>query len=144
MKIIVSSCLIGFNCKYDGGNNYNEQLVSYLKKHDVIHVCPEQLGGLSTPRKASEIKDGKVYHNNGSDVSEEFKKGALETLKIAKDNNCFISILKKNSPSCGFCGVYDGTFSHKLIPNNGITADLLYKNGIVVLNEDNYHLLKRK
>lgn len=144
MKIIVSSCLLGNNCKYNGKNNYNPKLVDFLKQMEFFEICPEQMGGLSTPRLPSEINGNIVINKNGIDVTPFFRKGAYEALKIAQENNCGVAILKSNSPSCGFGFVYDGTFSSKLTVGNGITADLLYKNGIVVLNENNFEILEKK
>ena len=138
MKILVSACLLGDNCKYNGGNNQNDELISLLKKHEVIKVCPEVMGGLSTPRLSSEIKNAKVINTDNIDVTEYFKIGAEKTLEIAKKNNIKYAILKSNSPSCGYGKIYDGSFSHTLIDGNGITADLLSKNGIIILNENNY------
>ena len=121
--IIVSACLLGENCKYSGGNNKSENVIKYLEDKEYILVCPEQLGGLSTPRNPSEIitygnKDGndvlsgctKVLSNKGIDVTKNFIQGAEETLKIAKEHNAKTAILKAGSPSCGYKKIYDGTF----------------------------------
>lgn len=137
-KILVSSCLLGENCKYNGGNNLNQSLVNFLKNFEIISVCPESLGGLTTPREPSEIMGNLIINKIGTDVTKNFELGANLTMKIAQMNNCEIAILKKNSPSCGFGAIYDGTFSANLIKGNGMTADLLFKNGIAILNEDNY------
>ncbi len=144
MKIVVSSCLLGNNCKYNGKNNYCLELVEFLKNEQVIGVCPEQLGGLPTPRMPSEIKNKSVIRQDGKDVSVEFIQGAKKALDIAMKNGCKIAILKKKSPSCGFGEIYDGTFTSTVIKENGVTADLLYKNGIVVLNEENYKEFLKK
>lgn len=138
MKIIVSDCLLGTNCKYNGKNNYNEAIAKLSENYELIPVCPEVFGGLSIPRKTSEIKDKKVIHSDLTDVTNEFIQGATKTLEIAKANDCKIAILKAKSPSCGFGKIYDGTFTSTLVDGNGVTADLLFKNGIVVLNETNY------
>ena len=138
MKIIVSACLLGDNCKYNGGNNYNRELSNFLKDYEVIKVCPEVMGGLSIPRVPSEIKNGKVINQEGVDVTHEYQLGALKTLEIAKDNNIKIAILKSNSPSCGSGKIYDGTFSKTLINGDGVTAKLLKENKIIVLNEENF------
>ena len=138
MKIMVSACLLGDNVKYDGTNNKNDELISFLKKYEVIKVCPECLGGLAIPRLPSEIKNNRVINNKEIDVTKEFTLGASKTLNIAKENNIKIAILKKNSPSCGSGMVYDGTFSHCLINGDGVTAKLLKDNGIMVFNEENY------
>ena len=137
-NILVSACLLGENCKYSGGNNKNHELLEFLKDYNVISVCPEVLGGLPTPRVPSEVVGDKVINREGKDVTDNFIKGAIITLDIVKKNNCKVAILKKNSPSCGYNGRYDGTFTSKIVPLNGITSDLLFKNGIVILNEENY------
>lgn len=138
MKIMVSACLLGDNVKYDGSNNYHQELIDFLKPYEVIKVCPECLGGLSIPRIPSEILHHKVINEEGSDVTKEFMDGALKTLEIAKENDIKVAILKRNSPSCGFNAIYDGTFTHTITKGNGITAQLLSDNGIKILNEDNY------
>lgn len=137
--ILVSSCLLGINCKYSGGNNYQEKILKLVKDGKAIFACPEQLGGLTTPRLPAEIvyKDNKRYviDKNGKDVTEEFERGAREVLKILKEMNITKVIFKSQSPSCG-CGlIYDGTFTNKLIKGNGITTQLLIDNGIEVITE---------
>lgn len=137
--IIISACLAGVNCKYNGGNNLDLRIKKLLTDKKAILVCPEQLGGLPTPRVPCEIVDSvykKVINKNGVDVTEQFIKGANETLKIANSVNAKYAILKSKSPSCGIGEIYDGTFSGKLISGNGITADLLIKNNIKVFNEN--------
>ena len=138
MKIIVSACLLGDNVKYDGTNNKNDDLIYFLKDYEVIKVCPEVMGGLPIPRISAEIKNKHVINKDGIDVTNEYNMGAEKVLKIAKENNIKIAILKKNSPSCGSNKIYDGTFSHTLIDGDGITTRLLKENGIEVFNEDNY------
>ena len=137
--ILVSSCLAGINCKYNGGNNYNEKVFNLVKEGKAIPVCAEQLGGLTTPRIASEIKyiDGKRYVINkaGENVTEQFEKGAKEILDLAKKLNITKAILKAKSPSCGKGKIYNGEFSGELIEGNGILADLLIENGIEVISE---------
>ena len=143
--ILVSACLLGINCKYNGDNNKNEQVEKYLKDKKFILVCPEQLGGMSTPRNPSEIinldKDNViegntiVVNNKNLDVTEEFKKGALETLKIAKMYGCKKAILKEGSPSCGSSFIYDGSFKGKKVNGSGVTTSLLRQNNIVVISE---------
>lgn len=136
---IVSACLAGVNCKYSGGNNLDLKVLELVKSGKAILVCPEQLGGLPTPRPPSEIidtKDGaKVILEDGKDVSDEFLKGANETLKIAKMMNIKKAILKQKSPSCGYGKVYDGSFSKTLKDGKGITARLLEENGIEIINK---------
>src|SRR6056297_1840820 len=140
--ILISACLLGINCKYSGGNNKIKELKDLLKNETLIPVCPEQLGGLETPRNPSEIiiKNGEkfVVDKNGNDVTLQFLKGAEETLKIVNIFNIKEAILKSNSPSCGFGSVYDGTFSGKLIKGDGVTTSLLKSNNIKIFNEINY------
>ena len=143
--ILVSACLLGISCKYNGDNNESEQVRKYLKDKEFILVCPEQLGGMSTPRDPSEIIyldnddiiEGKtrVINNNNLDVTKQFKKGALETLKIANMYGCKKAILKEGSPSCGSSFVYDGTFTGKKVNGSGVTTSLLRQNNIVVISE---------
>lgn len=132
-KILVSACLLGINCKYDGGNNYQEEIDEFLKNYDVIPICPEIYGGLPTPRHPSEIKDDKVVSDLGEDVTANFKKGAEETLKLAKKYHVKKALLKAKSPSCGNGKIYDGTFTRQLIDGDGITTKLLKENGIEII-----------
>ena len=127
--------MLGINCRYDGKNNKNDKLFELFKQGKLIPVCPEQLGGLSTPRVPSEIQGKKVFDKNGKDVTQNFIKGAKETLYIAKALGCKEAILKENSPSCGVNFVYDGTFTNKKIKGEGITTRLLKANGIRVTSE---------
>ncbi len=142
-KILVSACLLGDNCKYDGTNNLHQELADWLADKEVIKVCPEVLGGLATPRIPCEIKDNKVINKNGEDKTYFFTKGALETLKIAQQEQVHFAILKSNSPSCGSEMIYDGSFAHRLIPGEGITAHMLKINGIKVYTEDDLEEIKK-
>ena len=134
--ILVSACLCGINCKYNGKNNYNEKIFNLVKEGKAIPICPEQLGGLSTPRNPSEIKDSKVINNKKEDVTDNFIKGATEVLELAKKLNIEKAILKSKSPSCGKGKIYSGNFDGKLVDGNGILTDLLIKNGIEVISSD--------
>ena len=134
MKIAVSACLLGDNCKYNGGNNYSEKVAEFVKGHEVISVCPEVMGGLPTPRESSEIVDGVVRHKDGVSVDEEFRRGAELSLKKVLENGVELVILQSRSPSCGVKEVYDGTFSGKLIPGRGVFAKLLSENGIRIMD----------
>lgn len=140
--ILISACLAGVNCKYSGDNNYNEKVANLLKRGDVILICPEQMGGLPTPRLGAEIveKDGKryVYMKDGTDVTEQFERGANEVLEIAKKVNATKAILKSRSPSCGVDIIYDGTFTKTKIDGDGVTAKLLRENGIEVISSDDF------
>ncbi len=135
-KILVSACLAGVNCKYDGGNNENAKIIELIKNGNAILVCPEQLGGLVTPRVPSERKNEKVITKDNHDVTEEYSRGANEVLELAKKFNIKKAILKARSPSCGKGKIYDGTFSHTLTARDGVAAELLIKNGIEVITEE--------
>lgn len=145
---IVSACLCGVNCKYSGGNNYNEKVDKLFKEGKAILICPEQLGGLSTPRLPAEIVEGtagdildgrgRVLNKIGEDVTEHFVKGAAESLKIAEKTGCKVAVLKSKSPSCGIQKIYDGSFKGILKEGNGITAELFIKNGIKVIADDEF------
>ena len=129
MKIMVSACLAGENCKYNGGNNRNEKVLQLTEGNEVITVCPEQMGGLPTPRVPSEIRDGVVTAENGRIVDEEFRVGAAKCLKIALREQPDLIVLQSRSPSCGVKQRYDGTFTGTLKDGSGVTAELLMENG---------------
>ena len=133
-SILISACLLGVNCKYNGSNNYVNLVEELKKKYNLIPICPENLGGLSTPRIPSEILDNKVINQSGIDVTKEYELGAKRALDIALQNNCHIAVLKEKSPSCGNI-TYDGTFSHTIINRNGITNKLFRENNIKIYNE---------
>lgn len=135
---IVSACLAGYKCNYKGEAKPNERIIELVKRGEAIPVCPEQLGGLTTPREPAEQKDGKVFTKSGKDVTENFSNGAYEVLRIAVIYDCKKAILKSKSPSCGCGQVYDGSFSGNLVKGNGITADLLMANGIKVYTEEDF------
>ncbi|HWT74531.1 MAG TPA: DUF523 domain-containing protein [Mobilitalea sp.] len=140
---LVSACLTGYNCRYDGKNSENNKITELVRQGKAIAVCPEQLGGLPTPRACCEIianNDGteKVMTKDGLDLIIEFMDGALKTLEIAKAKGIKRAIFKSKSPSCGCGQIYDGTFSGVLIEGNGLAAELLIKNGIEVLTEKDF------
>ncbi len=137
-KILISACLVGLNCKYDGGNNETPKLMELMKEYDFIPVCPEQLGGLKTPRPGAERKEDKVITKDGTDVTKEYQKGAEEVLRLAKKLGVKKAILKSRSPSCGCGEIEDGTFTHHMTEGDGVTAELLKKNGIEIIPSDNY------
>ncbi len=136
MKILVSACLLGKNCKYNGGNNFNQSVLEFIEGHEVIGVCPEQLGGLSTPRLPAEIVDGVVTNKEGVSVDAEFRKGAQAALAAALENKVDLAILQSRSPSCGVKEIYDGSFSGKKIKGQGVFAKLLAKHDIKVLDAE--------
>lgn len=129
MKVMVSACLAGENCKYNGGNNRNEKVLQLMADNDVITVCPEQMGGLPTPRVPAEIKDGVVTTRDGQIVDEEFRAGAMKCLEIAMREKPDLIVMQSRSPSCGVKQRYDGTFSGTLVDGAGVTAQLLLENG---------------
>lgn len=147
MKLI-SACLCGINCKYNGSNNSDPYFISLLQKGEVLPVCPEQMGGMSTPRPACEIVGGtgmevlqgqaKILCKDGADCSAAFIKGARESLKLAQTAGITEAILQSRSPSCGSGLIYDGTFSGHLVPGDGVTAALLKNHGIKVLNDEEF------
>ena len=137
-KLLISACLAGINCKFNGENNLldREILDEISKRYHLLFVCPEVYGGLSTPREPAEMKNGLVVTKTAKDVSENFINGAKICLKIAKLNGCKKAILKARSPSCGSGQIYDGSFSKKLIFGDGVAAKLLKENEILVFNEE--------
>jgi uncharacterized protein YbbK (DUF523 family) len=151
MMILVSACLAGLDVKYNGSHNLNEKIKKWFDEKKAIPICPEVLGGLSIPREPAEIVGGeggdvldghaKVITNNGIDVTEQFIKGANETLKIALDLNATMVILKERSPSCGSSMIYSGEFNGNKKRGTGVTAALLKRNGIQVLSEENFMVL---
>lgn len=138
MKILVSACLVGENCKYNGKNNYNEKLCEFLKNHQVVTVCPEVLGGLPTPRIPSEIVNGEVINKEGIFVDKEFRLGAEKAFQIAMDEKVDLAILQSRSPSCGVKEIYDGTFSKTKIPGSGVFARMLIEAGVKVLDLEEF------
>lgn len=134
MKIMASACLMGENCKYNGGNNRNEKVLQLMADHVMIAVCPEQLGGLPTPRIPSEIKDGIVTAKDGQIVDEHFRAGAAKCLEIAIHEQPDLIVLQSRSPSCGVRQRYDGTFTGRLVDGAGVTAQLLMENGFLCVD----------
>jgi uncharacterized protein YbbK (DUF523 family) len=132
---IVSACLAGIKCRFDGRAKPCQKVIELVKKGEAIPLCPERLGGLPTPRAPTEIRGGKVYTKDGKDLTDKYAKGAKEALRVAKLVGCKVAILKSKSPSCGVGKIFDGTFSGKLIKGDGIFARLLKKNKIEVLTE---------
>ncbi len=134
---MVSACLVGRNCKYNGGNNLNAALMEFLKDKDVIPVCPEVSGGLPTPRLPAEIVDGVVTRNDGVSVDKEYHDGALVCLEIARRERPDLVVLQSRSPSCGVNQIYDGTFTGTRISGSGVFAKLLKDDGFVVMDVEN-------
>lgn len=137
-NVLISSCLLGISCRYDGSFKKHKSIDVLLNKYNLIPVCPEQLGGLNTPRDPCEQKNNFVYTDKGVDVTNFFLKGALEGLKLAKIFNCKKAILKSKSPSCGLNKIYDGSFSGKLISGDGVFVNILKENNIEIISEDSF------
>lgn len=134
MKIMASACLMGENCKYNGGSNRNEKVLQLMADHEMIAVCPEQLGGLPTPRIPSEIRDGVVTAKDGQIVDAQFRAGAAKCLEIAIHEQPDLIVLQSRSPSCGVRQRYDGTFTGRLVDGAGVTAQLLMENGFLCVD----------
>ena len=134
MRIMVSACLLGQNCKYNGGNNYSVKVAEFIKGHEVIPVCPEVAGGLPVPRIPCEIVNGIVTGSDGVSRDREFRSGAEKCLEIAKEKGIDMAILQSRSPSCGVGKVYDGTFTGILTDGDGVFARLLKENGFKVID----------
>ncbi|MBR5381079.1 MAG: DUF523 domain-containing protein [Oscillospiraceae bacterium] len=135
MPILVSACLLGVRCRYDGAARPCPAVLKLAESETLIPVCPEQLGGLPTPREPAEIKNGRAVTASGRDVTESYERGAEETLRLARLYGCRKAILKERSPSCGCRGIYDGSFTGTLVPGRGFTAALLSENGVAVCGE---------
>lgn len=132
---IVSKCLLGCNCKYDGGNNYCQEVIDFLKGKQVIEVCPEVMGGMSTPRIPSEIKDDKVINELNVDVTTYFNNGVEACLKLIENKEIELAVLKAKSPSCGYKKIYDGTFTKTLIDGHGMFARKIVEKNIPIITE---------
>ena len=137
MKLAISKCLCGYNCKYNGKNN-NRDYLRELEK-DAILICPEVLGGLPIPRIPFEIQNGRAINKEGIDVTDKIMDGCIKALKIIKDNNVTKVILKENSPTCGVNFIYDGTFTHTKINGCGMFTKMLKDNNIEVISDEEYY-----
>ncbi len=135
MRILVSACLLGVPCRYDGGSKRCSEIEELLHRHTCVPVCPEQLGGLPTPRPPAERRCEGVYMVDGADVTGEFQRGAAAALELARLYGCEAAVLKERSPSCGRGVIHDGTFSGGLTAGDGVTAALLEAEGIPVYGE---------
>lgn len=133
-KVLVSGCLLGENCKYNGGNNYNPRIVEFLKDKEVISVCPEIMAGMGCPRNPIEIVDGVLTDCHGKNVDSLIRKSVMEIMERIRDEEIQCAILQSRSPTCGVKQVYDGTFSGKLIPGSGVFAKSLMDAGYLVID----------
>lgn len=133
--ILVSACLLGCACRYDGRSKGHPLAQELARRGLAVPVCPEQLGGLATPRAPSEQREGRVVSAAGDDVTAQYRRGAEETLRLARLYGCAAAVLKERSPSCGSGQIYDGTFTKTLTQGDGLTTQMLKKHGITVYGE---------
>ena len=149
-NIVVSACLLGLKCRYSGEVKTCQSVIALAREHTLIPVCPEQLGGLPTPREPAEQKGGRVFTKSGADMTDAFCEGAQAVLRVARICAAHTAVLKARSPSCGAGCVYDGTFTGTRVPGDGVCAALLKQNGVRVLTEEDVergteiHTLRRK
>ncbi len=139
--ILISACLLGASCRYDGGSKPVLSVEALMGKYQLVPVCPEQLGWLPTPREPSERQGARVVMKSGTDVTEQYRRGAEQALHLARVFGCTKAVLKERSPSCGTGEIYDGTFSGRLIPGDGVTAEVLKAHGIEVFGESEIEAL---
>ena len=135
-KLLVSACLLGEACRYDGKSKGNDAVRALAEKYELIGVCPEVAGGLATPRSPAERQGMRVIAESGADVTANYRRGAEAALALYAREGCCAAVLKAKSPSCGSGEIYDGSFSRRLVPGDGVTAELLKAHGITVLTED--------
>ena len=133
-KILVSGCLLGENCKYNGGNNYNPRIVEFLKDKEVSSICPEIMAGMGCPRNPIEIVDGVLTDCHGKNVDSLIRKSVMEIMERIRDEEIQCAVLQSRSPTCGVNQVYDGTFSGKLVPGSGVFAKSLMDAGYLVID----------
>ncbi|MCH4166633.1 MAG: DUF523 domain-containing protein [Megasphaera sp.] len=138
MNVLISACLLGQACRYDGQEKRYDAIRALLKREDIhfIPICPEQAGGLATPRDPAERQQDRVMTCMGKDVTAAYAAGAEQALQLAQLFHCHTAILKSKSPSCGSGCIYDGTFTHTLTKGYGVTAALLYEHGVTVIDEN--------
>lgn len=138
MIVLVSSCILGYNCKYNGKNNKNENVIKFLEGKEVIHICPEILYGMKIPRLPAEIKNGMVTESTGKVVDDDYRKAAEYALNEIKNKNIDLVILQSRSPTCGVNNIYDGTFSGKLKKGSGLFAELLRENNYNIADSEDF------
>lgn len=144
MKILVSACLLGENCKYNGGNNYNAAVAEYVKGKAVLPACPERMAGIGCPRTPIEIVDGVLMDRNGNNVDAAMRKAVAKAMEMIQKEDIQCAILQSRSPTCGVNEVYDGSFSGRLVPGSGVLAQALKDNGYRVIDaEDVSDVLRR-
>lgn len=139
MKLLVSACLLGEACRYDGRDNRREDVIEFLRGCEVIPVCPEVEGGLPTPRIPAERRGARIVRRDGVDCTEAFQKGVQRCLRHLSKTDISGAILKSKSPSCAVYELYDGGFTHRLVEGKGLFAEALYERGILLADEFSYH-----
>lgn len=135
MRVLVSACLLGVSCRYDGQSKAYPLMDELCRRHEVVPVCPEIFGGLPTPRVPAERQGERVVTKTGGDVTAEYRRGAEEAVRLAQTLGCTVAVLKERSPSCGSGQVYDGTFTGTLTEGFGVAAERLMAAGIRVIGE---------
>ena len=141
MKLLVSACLLGVPCRYDGQSKMHDGVCALLEKHTLIPFCPEIYGGLATPRPAAERQGERVVTRDGDDVTAQYRRGAEEALRLCRLYGCEAALLKERSPSCGHGVIHNGLFDGGLTGGDGVTAALLLQNGIAVYGESEWESL---
>ncbi|WP_250228800.1 DUF523 domain-containing protein [Anaeropeptidivorans aminofermentans] len=141
MKVLVSACAIGCNCKYNGKNNRNEFVIEYLRGKEIISICPEMLANMPTPRPCAEIVNGVVMDANGNNVDSDYRNAVAIVLEKVKGERIDLAILQSRSPTCGVNKIYDGTFTGKLIPGQGLFAKALLDKGYTVKDTEDFKLI---
>lgn len=136
MRILVSACLLGENCKYSGGNNFNQRVLEFVRGHEVVPVCPELLGGMGVPRPPVEIVAGKVRRADGTSVDAEYRRGVEAALAVARRAGVELAVLQSRSPTCGVNEIYDGTFSGTRVRGQGLFAEALSAAGIRIIDAE--------
>ena len=136
MKILVSACLLGRNCKYNGGNNLSPQVAAFLEGKEIVPVCPEVMAGLGIPRTPIEIVEGELKNRFGKSVDAPLREAVEQVMKLVRSQEITVAVLKARSPTCGVHQVYDGTFSGKLVEGSGVLAQALLEAGCRVLDEE--------
>ena len=135
MRLLISACLLGCRCRYDGASKPQPWIAALAERHTLVPVCPEQMGGLATPRPPAERQGDRVVTKEGADVTAQYRRGAEEALRLCRLFHCQAALLKERSPSCGCGSVYDGTFTGVLTAGDGVTAELLRAEGVPVYGE---------
>lgn len=136
MKILVSACLLGENCKYNGGNNYSVAVVEYVNGKDVLPICPERMAGMGCPRTPIEIVDGVLMDRNGNNVDAAMRKAVEQAMELIRKEEIHCAVLQSRSPTCGVNQIYDGSFSGTLIPGSGVLAQALKEAGYRVVDAE--------